>query len=102
MAAGAAAWAISTQTAYALVPLACATQFALAIPVTLLCAAIAIAGAWLSYRAARAPAAAQWQDARGGGAQRFTGWVGTGAGILFALTIANQAAASLILEGCLR
>jgi len=101
--AGAAAWGTSTQATYALVPVACAARVGLAIPLTAVCAAAAVAGAWVSYGAARGqPAAAEWKDARGGKAHRFAAWVGTGAGILFALTIVNQAVASIILDGCLR
>jgi hypothetical protein len=102
LAAGAAAWGVSTQAAYTLVHFACTTRFALTAPLTLFCTAIALFGAWLSYRAAREPVATAWEDARGGRAYRFTAWVGAGAGILFALAIANQAAASLIVGGCLR
>ena len=78
-------------------------QIRLAGPLTLFCAAAALAGAWVSYGAARQPLNAEWADARGGDVRPvFAAWVGTGAGILFALTIVNQALASLILDGCLR
>lgn len=100
--AGAAAWGVSTQMAYALVPLGCSTHVALAIPVTLVCVAAALAGTWMSWRAARQPAVAAWEDARGGGPDRFVAWVGIGCGLIFALTIANQALAALVLAGCLR
>lgn len=100
--AGATAWGISTQATYAIVPITCSAQIRLAVPLTLFCAAAALAGAWVSYGAARQPLDAEWADARGGDARPFAAWVGTGTGILFALTIVNQALASLILDGCLR
>jgi hypothetical protein len=102
LAAGAAAWGVSTQTSYALVPLGCAAHVGLAIPVTLVCIAAALTGTWLSWRAARQPVLAAWDDVRGGGPHRFAAWVGIGCGIIFALTIANQALAAVVLAGCLR
>jgi hypothetical protein len=100
--AGAAAWAVGTQTAYALVPLACVVRFAVTVPITIFCIVVAVIGACLSYQSTRRRADVEWENASGGRAYGFVAWVGTGVGILFAVTIANQAAASLILDGCLQ
>lgn len=98
---GPAAWAINQETNYSLVPAICDRT----IVFTVISAALsltALAGGLMSLRVARTPLEAEWLDASGGVPRRFVAWVGTGAGILFALTIANQFVATLIVNGCLR
>jgi hypothetical protein len=63
---------------------------------------LAIAGGALSLYAARMPLESEWLDSSGGLPRRFVAWLGAGAGLLFALAIANQLAATLIVNGCLR
>ncbi len=99
---GAASWAISLQTNYALVPVVCDGRV---VVVTVIAAAlmlVSLAGGALSLRAARMPASAEWHDAPGGVPRQFVAWVGVGASVLFALAIANQLIASLIVNGCFR
>jgi hypothetical protein len=98
----AAAWAISLQTNYAVAPKACDIG---AFVLSLIAAAlvlVAIAGAVLSFLSTRASPAAEWTDSTGGRTRRFVAWVGVGTGTVFALAIANQFAATLIVHGCLR
>lgn len=98
---GPAAWAINQQTNYALVPAVCDR----ALIVTLISAALtltALAGGLMSLRVARTPLESEWLNSSGGLPRRFVAWMGAGAGILFALVIANQFAATLIVNGCLR
>jgi hypothetical protein len=99
---GAAAWAISLQTNYALVPVVCDGKVLI---VTLIAAGmtvVAIAGGVMSLLAARMPVSADWNDAPGGLPRQFIAWVGVGASILFALAILNQLIATLIVDGCFR
>ena len=65
-------------------------------------AIVALAGTAISARAMRRGAGAEWVDAQGGGPRSFMAWVGVGMGALFALVIANQLAASLLISPCLR
>lgn len=65
-------------------------------------AVVALAGTAISARAVRRGAGAEWADARGGGPRTFMAWLGVGSGVLFALVIANQLAASLMISPCLR
>ncbi|WP_247329413.1 hypothetical protein [Bradyrhizobium sp. 21] len=63
---------------------------------------VALLGSAISARAVRRGAGAEWTDAQGGGPRTFMAWVGVGNGVLFALAIANQLAASLMISPCLR
>ena len=65
-------------------------------------ALVALAGTAISARAVRRGAGAEWTDAEGGGPRTFMAWLGVGTGLLFALVIANQLAASLMISPCLR
>lgn len=99
---GAASWAISLQTNYALVPVVCDGR---ALVVTAIAAAlmlVSLAGGVISLRAARMPVSAEWHDSPGGLPRQFVAWVGVGSGVLFALAILNQLIASLIVDGCFR
>lgn len=99
---GPAAWAVSTQTLYALTPEACTRSSAATIIVAALLVVVAVAGAVISLRAIRLGATAEWADAQGGRARNFVAWLGVGSGVLFALVIANQLAAALMISPCLR
>jgi hypothetical protein len=65
-------------------------------------ALVALAGAAISARAVRRGAWAEWAEAQGGGPRTFMAWIGVGSGVLFALVIVNQLAASLMISPCLR
>jgi hypothetical protein len=102
LALGPAAWAIDTQLQYSLVSDACARgilRLATAAAVLMLAA---FAGALISWRAARLDAASEWRDESGGGPRTFMAWIGAGSGIIFGLTIADQLAAALMVNTCLR
>lgn len=99
---GAAAWAISLETNYAVAPHACGIGRAVMSAIAGVLVLLAIAGAVLSYRSTRASPAAEWTDSTGGRTRRFVAWVGVGTGIVFAIAITNQFAATLIVQGCLR
>lgn len=96
-----AAWAISLQTNYALVPVVCDGRVMIVSAITAFLAATALAGGLLALRAARMPLEVEWLDASGGLPRQFVALVGAGEGILFALAIGNQFIASLIVNGCL-
>ena len=95
-----AAWGISLQTNYALVPVVCNGRVLVVSAVAALLALIALAGGLLALRVARTPLETEWLDTAGGLPRHFVAWIGAGAGIVFALAIANQFVASLIVNGC--
>ncbi|MBB4256087.1 MULTISPECIES: hypothetical protein [unclassified Bradyrhizobium] len=96
------AWGINLQGIYTLAHFSCeSTRFSGAIMSAVL-AGIALAGTAISARAVRRGAGAEWSDAHGGGPRTFMAWLGVGSGVLFALVIADQLAASLLISPCLR
>jgi hypothetical protein len=96
------AWGINLQGIYAIAHVSCeATRLSGAVLSAIL-AVVALAGTTISARAVRRSAAAEWTDAQGGGPRTFMAWLGVGTGVLFALVIANQLAASLMISPCLR
>ena len=99
---GPAAWAVSTQTVYGLAAQVCTRSFPATVIIAAVLVVVAAAGSILSFRAVRRDAAAEWQDVQGGRARNFMAWVGVGAGVLFALVIANQMAAAVMISPCLR
>jgi hypothetical protein len=99
---GPAAWAVSTQTLYTISAQACTKSSPAMMILAALLAVVAAAGTMISWRAIRRDAAAEWADAQGGRARNFMAWVGVGAGVLFALVIANQLAAAMMISPCLR
>lgn len=99
---GPTAWAISLQTNYALVPLVCDGRVLIIAAIAVGLVLVALLGGVFSLRVARMPLESEWVDASGGLPHRFVAWVGVGAGLVFALAIANQLAAILIIDGCLR
>ena len=96
------AWGINLQGVYTLAHFSCeGTRMSGAIMSAVL-AIVALAGTVISARAVRRSAGAEWADAQGGGPRTFMAWLGVGTGVLFALVIANQLAASLMISPCLR
>lgn len=96
------AWGINLQGIYALAHFSCETTKLSGTIMSAILAAIALAGTAISARAVRRGAGAEWADAQGGGPRTFMAWLGVGSGVLFALAIANQLAASLMISPCLR
>jgi hypothetical protein len=99
---GAASWAISLQTNYALAPVLCQGRAVVVTAIAAVLMLVSLAGGAMSLRAARMPASVEWHDSPGGLPRQFVAWVGVGSGVLFALAILNQLIASLIVGGCLR
>jgi hypothetical protein len=101
--AGPAAWFISTQGNYALVPWVCASKVP-AIP--LLAAALlmlSLFGGFLSWRAFASAGPVPHADATGTGRpHRFVAAVGIMMAVLFALVIAVQGVAGVVFNGCER
>jgi hypothetical protein len=98
---GPAAWAISTQGNYSLVPLECEQRIS-AIPYTALALAVlALAGGLLSWRARKTGGAA-FKEEREASTERFVASISMMAACLFAAVILLQGGAALILDGCIR
>ncbi|MBP0116539.1 MULTISPECIES: hypothetical protein [Bradyrhizobium] len=96
------AWGLNLQGVYVLAHFSCeGTRMSGAILSGVL-AIVALVGTFISARAVRRSAGAEWSDARGGGPRSFMAWIGVRMGVLFALVIANQLAASLLISPCLR
>jgi hypothetical protein len=101
--AGACAWIISTQLNYSLVSLICATQMPWAIPlITLVLIAVSLAGGFLSWRAWTTPTMEPPPDSSIAEPRRFLAGVSMLSAALFALVIATQGSAALLLQGCER
>jgi hypothetical protein len=100
LAAGPAAWAVSTQLNYALVPWACARGLtSIVVPgVAAALILVATAGGLLSWRAWRAAPAEEREV--GGHPHHFLGALGMGLAALFALLIALHASGSIFFTGC--
>ncbi|MCP3402085.1 MULTISPECIES: hypothetical protein [unclassified Bradyrhizobium] len=96
------AWGINLQGVYALAHFSCETTRLSGTIMSSVLAVVALAGTAISARAVRRGVAAQWSDTQGGGPRTFMAWLGVGSGVLFALVIANQLAASLMISPCLR
>jgi uncharacterized membrane protein YidH (DUF202 family) len=96
------AWGINLQAVYAFAHFSCESTRMSGTLLSAILAVVALAGAALSARAIRRGATAEWTDAQGGGPRTFMAWLGAGSGVLFALVIANQLAASLMISPCLR
>ena len=102
--AGPGAWAMSTQASYALVPWICAHKINLVPVLALVFAAIALFGAFLSWRSWKGPAVEESEVHAGvmEAPRPFLGAIGALLGVLFALVILTQGAAGLVLNGCER
>jgi uncharacterized membrane protein YidH (DUF202 family) len=96
------AWGINLQTVYALAHFSCEKTRLSGGIVSAILVIVALAGTAISARAVRRGAEAEWLDPQGGGPRTFMAWLGVGTGVLFALVIANQLAASLMIGPCLR
>lgn len=96
------AWGINLQGVYVLAHFSCEKTRMSGAIVSAVLAIVSLAGTLISARAVRRGAAAEWADAQGGGPRTFMAWLGVGSGVLFALVIANQLAASLMISPCLR
>jgi hypothetical protein len=99
---GPAAWAINLQAIYAMTPHACARPTSATIVLSIVMAIIAGSGSLISLRAVRRSAPEEWSEAQGGRARNFMAWLGVGSGVIFALVILNQLAATLMISPCLR
>jgi hypothetical protein len=96
------AWGINVQGVYAFAHFSC-EKTGLSGPIlSAMLIIVAVAGTVISGRAVHRSAESEWSDPRGGGPRSFMAWLGVGTGALFALVIANQLAASLMINPCLR
>jgi hypothetical protein len=101
--AGPAAWFVSHEARYALVPWVCANKLPLIHPVTAAAALISLFGAYLSWRALAAAGSGPEPDSSGAGRpHRFVAAIAIGLSLLFALVILLQGAAAFVLDGCER
>jgi hypothetical protein len=96
------AWGINLQGVYALAHFSCEKTRTSSAILSGILIIVALAGTAISARAIRGGPGAEWLDAQGGGPRTFMAWLGVGTGALFALVIANQLAASLVIAPCLR
>lgn len=99
---GPTAWAINLQAAYAAAHFACEKARLGEAILGAVLVIISLAGTAISARAVRRSAGAEWAEAQGGGPRTFLAWLGVGSGVLFALVIANQLFAALMISPCLR
>lgn len=103
LAAGSAGWVINTQASLSLASFVCAHRINVVTPLAGLLGLMALAGAFLSWQAWRAGGGLTLLLSTSDGRPRlFLAGIGIGAGILFALVIATQGAAGLVLNGCER
>jgi hypothetical protein len=101
--AGPGAWIVSTQLNYALAPHACGSRALLVALAALALVLPALAGATISWRAWRPHEPMHEAVTSGNGdARLFVAGIGVLAGVLFALVVAMQGMAALILDGCIR
>jgi hypothetical protein len=96
------AWGANLQGVYAFAHFSCETTRTSGTILSAVLAIVALAGTAISASAVRRGAGAEWADAEGGSPRNFMAWLGVGSGVLFALVIANQLAASLMISPCLR
>jgi hypothetical protein len=101
--AGPAAWAVSTQANYALVPWVCAHKVPAIPALAFFLIAVSLFGGFLSWRAydagGREPSSTSPVDGR---PHRFVAAVGIMMAALFALVIAVQGVAGIVFDGCER
>jgi hypothetical protein len=95
-------WGINLQGVYALAHFTCERSRLDGAILSAILVIIALAGTVTSARAVFRDLRTGWSDAQGGGPRTFMAWLGVGTGLLFALVIANQLAASLMISPCLR
>lgn len=99
--AGPLAWAASTQLNYALVEWQCQHKLHVIPFAALALAILALSGGALSWRAWRR-GGASFKPEREAGTERFVATIGMLIAALFALVIAMQGSASLVLDECTR
>ncbi len=100
---GPCAWAVSTQLNYAITPWVCAHKIPLVPIFALMLAAVALGGAFLSWRSWQALGGFDRFWARQDGLPRtFLSGMSVMIGVVFALIILMQGTAGLILHGCER
>jgi hypothetical protein len=99
---GPAAWAINLQTVYTFAHFTCEKARIDGTVLGIILAIVSLLGTLISARAISRSANAEWADAEGGVPRTFMAWLGAGSGIIFALAIANQIAAALLISPCLR
>ena len=101
LAAGALAWATSTELNYALAPTVCIVRWPLIPVAAALLALIALAGIYLSAVAWRRDRAHPSTAPSEGGVQhKLLAGIGIGSGVLFTIIIILQGSANLFLSGC--
>ena len=101
--AGPAAWVMSTQANYALVPWTCAHQIRLIPIVALVLTLASLVGGLFSWLAYRTSSITPAHDTTGGGRpHRFVAVIGMGIAALFAVVILVHGAAGLVFHGCER
>ncbi len=96
------AWGINLQGVYAFAHFSCENTRFSGVILSAILVIISLSGTAISARAVRRSAGAEWTDAQGGRPRTFLAWLGVGTGVLFALVIANQLAASVMISPCLR
>jgi hypothetical protein len=103
LSAGAAAWLVSTQLNYALVPWVCATGITWATPIlSAVLMLVSLAGgflSWLAWDNADVPPAKESAVAQ---PRRLLAGIGIMSAALFALVIVSQGSAAFVLQGCER
>jgi hypothetical protein len=100
LAAGAAAWAISTQAGYPLASMSCGGSRAPALAIVIASLMLAGAGGVLSWNAWRGRGRPTANNARGAHPRGLMAGLGVLAAALFALGIVLQAMGVLIISGC--
>jgi uncharacterized membrane protein YidH (DUF202 family) len=96
------AWGVNLQGVYAFAHFSCEKTRMSGAILSVILIVVALVGTAISAGAVRRGAGAEWTDAQGGVPRTFLAWLGVGTGVLFALVIANQLAASLMIGPCLR
>jgi len=94
------AWAVSTQANYSWATLRCNEGIRFTSLIALVLALCAVGGAALSWRALRQVDASPAEAPRKPRTERFVASLGIGFGLLFALGILFQLAATFIFSGC--
>lgn len=99
--AGPACWGIFLEVAEVVTFLACDRQRAILLPLGAMLIAISVGGGLVSLLMAPT-VGEEWFDRAGGRATPFLGAISVVTGLLFALVIADQLAATFIVERCSR
>jgi hypothetical protein len=103
LAAGPACWALDTQLNYALVPWACKYGWNGIPAIAALLAIMSLLGAlssWFAWRRYEAPGT--FNSGQDGHPRNLLCGIGVAAGVLFAIVIAMQGIAGMMLDPCLR